>query len=117
MAKEAHLVDFPEFRGGNQDSIEWLEAFDRACSANRITEARKLTLVSSYLKGTALTWFNQSHFGYWNHPQYTTVSFVSKFREQFCNPFKISQWKHQLRNRKQKSGETIEEYTAAIYKL
>jgi hypothetical protein len=74
-------------------------------------------LVSSYLKGTALTWFNQNHFGYWDHPQHTTVSFVPKFREQFCNPFKISQWKHQLRNRKQKPGETIEEYTAAIYEL
>ena len=34
--KEYRLVDFPEFRGGNQDPIEWLEAFEKACTTNRI---------------------------------------------------------------------------------
>ena len=29
----------------------------------------------------------------------------------------MSQWKHQLRNRKQKPGETVEEYIAAIGEL
>ncbi|CAB5201345.1 unnamed protein product [Rhizophagus irregularis] len=58
--KESRLVDFPVFKGGNQDSVEWIEAFSRACIANR---------------------------------------------------------KHQLRNRKQKQGETIEEYIAAITEL
>jgi len=74
-------------------------------------------LAGSYLKGTALTWYNQHHFGYWNNPQYATVSFTHQFQNEFCNPFKISQWKHQLRNRKQRPGETIEEYAAAIYEL
>ena len=89
--KESRLVDFPEFRGGNQDPIEWLESFDRACSANRVNEAQKLILAGSYLKGTALTWYNQHHFGYWNNPQYATVSFTHQFQNEFCNPFKISQ--------------------------
>ena len=89
--KESRLVDFPEFRGGNQDPIEWLESFDRACSANRVNEARKLILAGSYLKGTALTWYNQHHFEYWNNPQYATVSFTHQFQNEFCNPFKISQ--------------------------
>jgi len=53
--KEYRLVDFPEFRGGNQDPIEWLEAFERACETNRIQENRRIVLVASYLKGTALT--------------------------------------------------------------
>ena len=48
--KESRLVDFPEFREGNQDPIEWLESFDKACSANRVNEARKLILAGSYLK-------------------------------------------------------------------
>ena len=59
--KESYLVDFPEFCEGNQDPIEWLESFDRACSANRVNEAQKLILAGSYLKGTALTWYNQHH--------------------------------------------------------
>ena len=57
--RETRLVDFPEFKGGNQDPIEWLEAFERACRANRVPEVRQIVLVASYLKGTALTWYNQ----------------------------------------------------------
>ena len=53
--KELRLVDFPEFKGGNQDPIEWLEAFERACVANKVPEQRKIVLVASYLRGTALT--------------------------------------------------------------
>ncbi|GET03756.1 hypothetical protein RCL_jg815.t1 [Rhizophagus clarus] len=75
------LVDFPEFKGGNQDPVEWLEAFERACDANKVPENRKVILVTSYLKGTAL------------------------------------RGKHQLRNRKQKPGETVEDYIATIEEL
>ena len=56
--KKSRLVDFPEFKEGNQDPIEWLEAFERACIANRVPETRRMVLVASYLKGTALTWYN-----------------------------------------------------------
>jgi hypothetical protein len=42
---------------------------------------------------------------------------VYKFKQHFSNPFRISQWKHQLRNRKQKPGETIEEYIAGMEEL
>jgi hypothetical protein len=63
-AKEVRIVDFPEFRGGNQDPIEWLEGFERACNANRVHEDRALQLVGSYLKRTALTWFNRQQFRY-----------------------------------------------------
>jgi hypothetical protein len=92
------LVDFPEFRGGNQDPIEWLEAFERACIANRIPEERQVLLVASYLKGTALTWYNRQRIRTWDSLLEPNTSFVPLFKEQFCNPFKISQWKYQLRN-------------------
>ena len=57
--RETRLVDFPEFKGENQDPIEWLEAYERACHANQVPEERQIILVASYLKGTALTWYNQ----------------------------------------------------------
>ncbi|PKC03715.1 hypothetical protein RhiirA5_423366, partial [Rhizophagus irregularis] len=47
------------FKGGNQDPVEWIEAFSRACIANRVSEERAIVLVASYLKGTALTWYNR----------------------------------------------------------
>ncbi|CAI2201309.1 13146_t:CDS:1, partial [Funneliformis geosporum] len=55
VPKETRLVDFPTFKGGNQDPIEWLEGFERACAANRVAEERMLDILPSYLKGTALT--------------------------------------------------------------
>ncbi|GBC05778.1 hypothetical protein RclHR1_06420001, partial [Rhizophagus clarus] len=115
--RETRLVDFPEFKGGNQDPVEWLEAFERACDANKVPENRKVILVASYLKGTALTWYNRANIQNWNNPLYRPISFVHAFTDYFCNPFKLNQWKHQLRNRKQKPGETIEDYIAAIEEL
>ena len=55
VRKEFRLVDFSEFKGGNQDPIEWLESFDQACKANSIATERRMDIVASYLKGTALT--------------------------------------------------------------
>ena len=115
--RESRLVDFPVFKGGNQDPIEWLEAFCRACEANRINAERAVTLVAFYLKGTALTWYNRQTITAWEDDNNQQRSFTHLFKDHFCNPFRMSQWKHQLRNRKQKQGETVEEYIAAITEL
>ncbi|CAB5358714.1 unnamed protein product [Rhizophagus irregularis] len=92
--RESRLVDFPVFKGGNQDPVEWIEAFR-----------------------TALTWYNRQNITFWENDNSPQRSFTHLFKDHFCNPFRISQWKHQLRNRKQKQGETIEEYIAAITEL
>ncbi|GES77010.1 probable cyclin-dependent serine/threonine-protein kinase DDB_G0292550 [Rhizophagus clarus] len=117
IRKESRLVDFPKFKGGNQDPIEWLEAFDRACKANCVSMDRRMDVVPSYLKGTALTWFNTVGAREWENSLNRNQSFTHLFEAQFCNPFKMSQWKHQLRNRKQRAGETIDEYTSAMEEL
>jgi len=117
ICKESRLVDFPEFKGGNQDPIDWLEAFDRACKANCVGMDRKMDVVASYLKGTAFIWFNTSGAREWKNSLNQGHSFKHLFEKQFCDPFKMSQWKHQLRNRKQWPGETIDEYTSAMEEL
>ncbi|GES79803.1 retroviral-like aspartic protease 1 [Rhizophagus clarus] len=117
IRKESRLVDFPKFKGGNQDPIEWLEAFDRACKANCVSMDRRMDVVPSYLKGTALIWFNTVGAREWENSLNRNQSFTHLFEAQFCNPFKMSQWKHQLRNRKQRAGETIDEYTSAMEEL
>ena len=43
--KELCLVDFPEFKEGNQDPVKWLEAFERACIANKVSEERKIVQI------------------------------------------------------------------------
>ena len=100
MPRESRLVDFPTFKGGNQDPYEWLEAFERACIANRIHGNRAVQLVGSYLKRTALTWYNRQNIHSWDNTYDPERAFTYLFKEYFCNLFRINQWKYQLRNRK-----------------
>lgn len=88
-----------------------------ACVANKVSEKWAIVLVASYLKGTALTWYNHQTITFWENDNSPQHSFMHLFKDHFCNPFRISQWKHQLRNRKQKQKETIKEYIAAITEL
>ena len=64
-----------------------------------------------------MTWYNRQTIIAWDNPHVPQRSFVPLFKDHFCSSFKISQWKHQLRNRKQKQGETVEEYIAVITEL
>ncbi|GBB98011.1 hypothetical protein RclHR1_31170001 [Rhizophagus clarus] len=84
--RETRLVDFPEFKGGNQDLVKWLEAFERACDANKVPKNRKVILVASYLKGTAFTWYNRANIQSWNNPLYRLTSFVHAFTDYFFDP-------------------------------
>ena len=117
IAHETRLVNFPEFKGGNQDPIEWLEAFEQACKANRVADNRILDILPNYLKGTALTWFSKGNIIYWRNNMLRNRSFVHQFKDHYCSIFRKQQWKHQLQNLKQRNGETIDEYVAQITEL
>src|SRR6266516_4876670 len=58
--RESRLVDFPTFSAEDQDSIDWLESFEQACTANNVRNERMVSIAASYLKGTAITLFKQS---------------------------------------------------------
>jgi len=59
-SREAKFVDLPTFKGGDQDPREWLERYNHAGDANGISDKRRLTLAPSFLKGSALTWYNKT---------------------------------------------------------
>ncbi|CAG8684116.1 911_t:CDS:1, partial [Acaulospora morrowiae] len=53
-AHETGIVKYPEFRGGDQDSLNRLKEFEIACRTNRVnSHNRKLQIVASVLKGIA----------------------------------------------------------------
>jgi hypothetical protein len=52
---KAKFVDLLSFKGGDQDPQDWLDRYNNACEANSISDHRRLTLVPSFLKGSALT--------------------------------------------------------------
>ena len=80
--RETKLVDLPEFKGGEQDPLIWLEEFEDACVANRINDDRKINIVPAYLKGIAYSWWSQIKINtqYWNRNTYPNQSFVPKFK-------------------------------------
>jgi hypothetical protein len=90
--RETRLVDFPTFRGGDQDPLEWLESFATACDANNVRVDRTLSLVPAYLKGPALTWFKALDLdGVTWIDLDEDHSFEHLFKKQFCTNFRKSQ--------------------------
>ena len=69
--REGKFVDLPSFKGGDQDPQDWLDRYNNACEANSISDRRRLTLVPSFLKGSALTWYNKTKYEkdicYWDN--------------------------------------------------
>ncbi|CAB4443311.1 unnamed protein product [Rhizophagus irregularis] len=92
--REGRVADLPQFYGGNQDPVAWLEDFTRACNANGIQNARKLEVVPAYLRGAASTWWNSN---------------------QALNNVEI--WTTELEQRRQQPGEDVNTYAAALQEL
>jgi hypothetical protein len=90
--RETRLVDFPTFRGEQQDPIAWLEAFEGTCAANGVEEERMIKVVNSYLKGEAHTWFMSQTIKYWDRADKKHKSFVSLFTDEYCSIYRRTQW-------------------------
>ena len=122
--REARFVDLPTFKGGDQDPSDWLERYNHACEANGISDKRRLTLVPSFMKGSALTWFNKIKFEkdlrYWDNDsdrQHKHRSFVYHFLKHYCTTHRRTQWRSALRRCKQRPGQSVEEYAAEVESL
>jgi hypothetical protein len=110
--RETKVVNFPDFRAGEQDPLQWLESFEDACKANKIREERMFDIVPLYLKGTAYTWWrnNKQRIQAWDDEDDVHNSFVHRFKRQFCTEHHRNRWIAELRSRAQRPGENVEEY-------
>src|SRR5579863_3606203 len=54
--REVNLVKVAEYDSAT-DLVSWLEDFEKATTANRLMDPRKLAIVPAYLKGSANTWY------------------------------------------------------------
>ena len=53
--RESNVAKIDPFYDNEQDPISWLEEFEKACTANNYTNARKLQVVQAHLKSTTAT--------------------------------------------------------------
>jgi len=115
--REVHVIDYPIFRGGEQDPNQWWKEFQQACTANKVSNKRRLNIVSAYLKSIAHSWWNQIEIQYW-HSNYNANYFFSHlFQNKWCTDYQKSRWMNQLRSHVQLSGETVDEYLDDIDNL
>ena len=78
-----------------------------------------MDIIPSYLKGLAATSWRQhrDNIHYWDHTARPNQSFVSIFNNTFQTAARRSRWLKELRNRKQRTGESVDEYVAALQEL
>ena len=50
-------IPFPEYKGGMQDPMEWIESFEKTAQVNNYDPAAKLQVVSAYLRDEPSYWF------------------------------------------------------------
>ncbi|CAG8716103.1 7463_t:CDS:2, partial [Acaulospora morrowiae] len=89
---EIHLISYPDFYGGEQDPVTWMEEVEQVFEANRVPDARKIPIIVPYLKGSAATW--------WDDQMAQLQNFKPVFLEQFRTVTLEGKWFSQLTQRK-----------------
>jgi len=120
--RELNLVPYPEFSGGDQDPISWLEDVEKAFEANRINDARKIPVIVPKLRGSASTWWETIKaqvpiIDRWSDNANAAQSFKANFTTKFRTPELEGKWFAQLTQRKQLAGETVDSYHVAIEEM
>ena len=120
--RELNLVSYPEFMGGEQDPISWLEDVEKAFEANRIDNARKIPVIVPKLKGSASTWWvamrNQNPpIDRWSDNANPGLSFKANFITKFRTTELEGKWFAQLTQRKQLPGESVDSYHVAVEEM
>jgi hypothetical protein len=113
--REMNLVAYPDFFGGDQDPITWIEEIEKAFDANMIPNNRKIAVITPRLRGSAATWWtirrNQNPgIDRWNDILNQVQSFRPVFIHQFRTAALEAKWFTQLTQRKQLPGEDVDSY-------
>ncbi|RHZ83313.1 hypothetical protein Glove_97g121 [Diversispora epigaea] len=120
--RELNLIPYPDFYGGDQDPITWIEEIEKAFTANEVQNNRKINIVIPHLKGSTATWWTirrgqQPQIDRWNDPNNIPQSFHPTFITQFRTPTLEAQWFTQLIQRKQFPEENVDTYYTELEEL
>jgi hypothetical protein len=120
--RELNLVSYPDFHGGDQDPITWIEELEKAFAANEVQNNRKINIVTPHLKVSAATWWTirrgqQPLIDRWNDPNNIPQSFRPTFIAHFRTATLEAKWFAQLTQRKQLPTESVDTYHAEMEEL
>src|SRR5829696_634417 len=119
---EINNVKYPDYFGGDQDPITWIEEIEQAFVANRVADNRKVAVAVPRLKAGAATWWNQVHANIdrWNDPTNANTiaaSFVPNFQGRYRTRAMEEGWAAELEKRRQLPGETVDAFAAHLFEL
>src|SRR4051794_25904613 len=55
--REMNLVVYPDFFGGEQDPITWIEEVEKIFDVNMIPNDQKIAVITPRLRGSVATWW------------------------------------------------------------
>ncbi|CAG8559382.1 16235_t:CDS:2 [Cetraspora pellucida] len=121
-AREINLVMYPDFAGGDQDPMTWLDEVEKAFAANLVDDNRKIAVVVPHLKGSAATWWatiqrQLNPVNVWDNAVNPAQSFRPTFIAHFRTPTLEGKWFAQLATRKQQPNEDVDAYYTSIQEL
>ncbi|VDI47414.1 Hypothetical predicted protein [Mytilus galloprovincialis] len=96
-----------------EDFESWIKIFDRISRANRWSDGRKGEMLPAYLRGRAADYFEDLD----SEIQNDFDTAVQKLKQRFCPKELERMYYSELFQRKQISGESVEDYGNAILKL
>ncbi|CAG2253641.1 unnamed protein product [Mytilus edulis] len=96
-----------------EDFESWIKIFDRISRANRWSDGRKGEMLPAYLRGRAADYFEDLD----SEIQNDFDTAVQKLKQIFCPKELERMYYSELFQRKQISGESVEDYGNAILKL
>ncbi|CAG2250777.1 unnamed protein product [Mytilus edulis] len=96
-----------------EDFESWIKIFDRISRANRWSDGRKGEMLPAYLRGRAADYFEDLD----SEIQNDFDTAVQKLKQRFCPKELERMYYSKLFQRKQFSGESVEDYGNAILKL
>src|SRR5215213_2424731 len=124
--RELSIVKIADFSGkDDEDSHEWMNKFERAATANQwAQDARKLAIVTGYMKDAAAAWATAATAATAGANQITgftgnnaQTDFKERFLAKFTPDSKQNKWYYELSTIRQKAEESVDEYSLRFQRL
>ena len=117
--RELSIVKIADFSGkDDEDPHEWMDSFEWAAATNQwVQDARKLAIVTGYIKDAAAAWATAAMAAGANN-QITGFSennaatdFKDRFLKKFTPDRKQNKWYYELSTIRQRAEEIVDEYS------
>ncbi|RHZ47549.1 hypothetical protein Glove_578g21 [Diversispora epigaea] len=103
----------PFYGDGTQDPLQWMIHFEKVTCSNAWDEAKKIRKYVTYLEDDVEEWYDEIN----PNDMADWATWKAGFVEKYCNTWWKNKWLRELKNNRQRLGETIDAYYARFKRL